>query len=227
MKRSLSFKALLSLNIGFAIVSTLFIYDNAYHLADAPKMVREFLQAFSRMLFHIAPLSLHSGTKYELRRNAGIREAVFLGLTLALALFLYRLTKLAAQSDLRRPFFISLTGLSAFGAVPACWLYIVHATWSIYEPTSFAVAYAYDSVLEIIVVGVLLYIFRNRPIGYGRTICVLHYVFWMVFMLRHSFSELVGLPLSFALPWSCIAWLRIARKAPEGTFRVGSPVETA
>jgi hypothetical protein len=109
------FKALLSLNIGFAIVSTLFIYDNAHHLADAPKMVRECLQAFSRMLFHIAPLSLHSGTKYELQRNAGIREAVFLGLTLAVALFLYPLTKLAAQSDLRRPFFISLSGLSAFG----------------------------------------------------------------------------------------------------------------
>ena len=107
-----------------------------------------------------------------------------------------------------------------FGAVPACWLYIVHATWSIYEPTSFALTYGYASILEIIVLGVLLYIVRNQPIGYGGTICVLHYVFWMLLMLRHSFSPLVGVLLSFVFPWSCIAWLRMAR-ASEGTAPLG------
>jgi hypothetical protein len=227
MKRSVSFNALLSLNIGFAIVSALFIYDGAYHLAHAPRIVRESLEAFAGMLSHIAPLGMHGRTYYELRRNAAIREAVFLGLTFAVALFLYPLTKLAMQTDLRRRFFLSLSGLVAFVAVPACWLYIVHATWSIYEPTSFAFAYGYASVLEIIVVGVLLYIVRNQPIGYGGTVCVLHYIFWMVLTLRHLFSPMVGLPLSFVFPWSEIAWLRITRMQPEDTSPLGRPAKTA
>jgi len=227
MKRSESFNVLLSLNIGFAIVSAFFIYDTAHHLADAPKIVRKCLEAFSRMLYHIAPLGFHWHTKSELRRNAAIREAVFLGLTFAVTLFLYPLTKLAMPTDPRRRSFVFLSGLAAFGAVPATWLYIVRATWSIYEPTSFGNAYGSASVLEIIVVGILLYIFRNQPIGYGRTLCVLHYVFWMVLMGRHGFSEFVGLPLSFVFPWSCIAWLRIARKASEGTFPLERHAETA
>jgi hypothetical protein len=227
MKRSASFDGLLSLNIGFAIVSGLFMYDGAYHLADAPKIVRECLEAFSRMLFHIAPLSFHWHTKSELRLNAAIREAVFLGLTFAVALLLYPLTKLVMQADLRGRFVIYLSGLAAFGAVPAAWLYIVHATWSIYEPTSFALAYGYASLIEVSVASGVLYIVRNEPIGYGRTACVLHYVFWMVLMLRHLFTALVGLPLSLVFPWSCIAWLRIARKAPDARTPVGRTSETA
>src|SRR6476646_4315094 len=147
---------------------------------NVPKIMRDCLEGFARMLVHIAPLVVHGRTKSELLRNEVIREAIFVGLTFAVAIFLYPLTNRMMQTDLRRTVFIPLSGVAAFGAVPACWLYIVHATWSIYEPTSFALAYGYASLLEVIVVGILLYILRNQPIGYGRTLCVLHYVFWMI-----------------------------------------------
>jgi hypothetical protein len=227
MKRPVSLKALLPLNIGFAVVSGLFIYDNEHHRADAPKIVRECLEAFARMLFHIAPLGFHWHTKSELRRNAAIREAIFLALTFAVALFLYPLTKFALQADLRKRLVISLSGLAAFGVVPAAWLYIVHATWSVYEPTSFALAYGYNSVAEFLALGALLYMVRNQPITYGGTVCVFHYIFWMLFMLRASFTPLVGLPLSFVFPWSCIAWLRFARMQWGDTALVGRAAESA
>lgn len=178
------------------------------------------------MLFRIAPLGFHWHTRFELRRNAAIREAVFVGLTFAVALFLYPLIKLAMQADARRRLLIFLSGLAAFGAVPACWLYIVHATWSIYEPISFA-TYGSVSVLEIAVAGGLLYVLRNEPIGYGGTVCVFHYIFWMILMLGPMLNSPVGLPLSLVFPWSEIAWLRFARMQLDSTPLPRRPVENA
>ena len=228
MKRPVSLNALISLDIGFAIVSALFIYEGACHVADAPKIVRECLEGFVRMLFHVAPLGVHGRTRSELLRNGAIREAVFVCLTFAVALLVYPLTKLMVQTDLRRRVFMPLSGVAAFGAVPACWLYIIHATWGIYEPTSFALAYGYSSLLEITVAGGLLYLVRNQPIRYCGTVCVLHYIFWMTLMFKHFlYDSLVGLPLSLLFLWSETAWLRVAGMQRDGMFPFRRPAETA
>jgi hypothetical protein len=226
MKRSPFFESLLSLNIGFAIVSALFIYESAYCVADAPKIVRECLESFSRLLNQIAPLTYHWHTMPEIRQNRAIREVIFLGLTFAIALFLYPFMKLT-QAHLRRRPFISLSGFAAFAAVPAAWLYITDATLRGYHPHSFAYVLEPWGELEIIVLGLLLYLVRSDHIGFGATVCMLHYVFWLLLMLTNSYSPQVRLPLSFVFPWSCIAWLHLRRKVREGTALFGRPAETA
>jgi hypothetical protein len=163
-------KALFSLNVAFAVVSALFIYDGAYHLADAPKIVRKCLESFTRMLVDIAPLVVSGRTKSELLRSGVIREAVFVSLTFLIALFLYALTKLVTRTDSGKRIFLPLSGVAVFVAVPACWLYIVRATWSISEPTSFGIAYGYAALLEFTVAGALLFILRNQPIWCGTTV---------------------------------------------------------
>lgn len=220
-------EALFSLNVAFAVVSALFIYDGAYHLADAPRIVSKCLQAFARMLVDIAPLAVNGRTRSELLQSAVIREAVFVGLTFLIALFLYSLTRLVTQRRGARRIVLVLFGVSAFFAVPACWLYIVRATWSIYEPTSFSVAYGYASLLEITFVGGLLYILRKEPFWCSATVCVLHYIFWMLLMLRHLSLPLAGLPLSLVVPWSEIAWLRLAQDAAKSQVSVRDRAETA
>jgi hypothetical protein len=119
-KKRASLETLFSLNVAFAVVSALFIYDGAHHLADAPKIVRECLEAFTRMLVDIAPLGVHGRTKSELLRSRVIREAVFVCLTFLTGLFLYSLTKLVTRTDSGRRVFLPLSGVAAFVAVPSC-----------------------------------------------------------------------------------------------------------
>jgi hypothetical protein len=180
------------LNIGFAITSSLFIYDNAHHLAAAPRTVRECLEGFSRALGHVASLALHQQKKVNLLRSELIREAVFLGLTLGIAFFLYFLTRLLTRSSTGRTLYAPLSGVAALFAVPACWLYIVHATWSIYEPKTFVDSYGLASILELTIVSVLVYFVRNQPIRRGAIVFGLHYIFWMLLMFRHLFSPFGG-----------------------------------
>jgi hypothetical protein len=220
-------KVLFSLNVAFAVVSALFIYDGAYHQADAPKIVRKCLEAFTRTLVDIAPLGFHGRTKSELLRSEVIREAVFVGLTSLIALFLYSLTRLVTQRKGARRVVFILFGMSAFLAVPASWLYVVSATWSIYFPTSFSLAYGYTSLLEITFAAGLLYILRKEPFWCGATVCVLHYIFWMLLMLPHLFNSLAGLPLSLIVPWSEITWLRLAQDAARRQVSVRGRAETA
>lgn len=199
---------LFSLNIAFAITSLLFIYDNAHHLADAPTIIRVWLEGFSRMLARIAPVAIHWHTKAELSRSAVIRDAIFLGITLGIALLLYCAIRVLTRSTGIRTFFIPLSGIAAFCAVPTFWLYIVHSTWSTYEPKSFGSTYGYVALAELILVGALVYALRNQPIWRGTLLFGVHYVFWMLLMLRHSFAPLVGLPLSLVFPAAGVAWLR-------------------
>jgi hypothetical protein len=79
-----------------------------------------------------------------------------------------------------------------------------------YELEAFAFGYRY-AIMEL---AVLLYIVWNRPVWCGG----------MLLILIHLFSLLVGLPLSFGFPWSCIAWLRVA-KAPAGAATLVRSVE--
>lgn len=210
-------KALFSLNVAFAIVSALFMYDGEFHLANSPRIIRESLEAFSRILADIAPLSSHGRTKLELWRSAVIREVVFVSLTFVIALSLYSLSKLVIRMHPGRRILVFFSGAAAFIAVPVCWLYIVRATRSIYELTSFSIAYGYALLLEVVIVAGLLYILRKQAIWPSATVCILHYLFWMLLMLPHLFNCFVGLPLSLLFPWSEIVWLRLVRMPSQKT----------
>lgn len=199
---------LFSLNVAFAITSALFIYEGAHHLADAPKIIRECLESFAGTLSRIAPLAFHQHRKVNFVKSELIRGAVFLCLTSAIAVLSYFPIRLLVRPSAIQTVFLPLSGIAALIAVPVSWLYIVHATWSIYEPKSFGLSYGYAAVLELIVVGALVYLVRNQPIWWGAIVFAIHYISWMLMMLRHLSFPLVGVPLSLVFPASGIAWLR-------------------
>lgn len=204
-------EVLFSLNIGFAITSSLFIYDAAHHLADAPRILRECLDSFAGMIGNVASLALHQGHEVHLARNELIRESIFLGLTLGIALLLYFPVRLTAERPAATRIFASVSCITALMAVPIFWLYIVHATWSIDEPKSFGATYGYAGISELVIIAAVVYLVRNQPVWRGATVFAIHYVFWMLLMLRHLFSPFVGLPLSVVFPASgitCLLWVR-------------------
>jgi hypothetical protein len=207
-----------SLNIAFAVTSVLFIYEGGHHLADAPKFIRSCLEGFARVLSYIAPLAFHQHRMVNFLHSELIREVVFLGLTLGIAFLLYFPVRLLTRGSASRAVFVPLSGVAALMTVPACWLYIVHATWNTYyEPKTFGETYGLVSVLEVIVICALVYIVRNQPIWRGAVVFGLHYIFWMLVMLRHLYIPLVGLPLSFVFPGSGVVWLRYIRALPSRT----------
>jgi hypothetical protein len=201
-------EGLFSLNIAFGITSSLFMYDNAHHLADAPKIVQEFLNGFVRILTRIAPLAIHWHTRAELLRSAIMREAIFLGLTLGIAFVLYIAIRLLTKAFRIRAFFLRLSGLAVLFVVPICWLYVVHSTWSLYESKSFEAGYGYPALIELSLITVLVYFLGGQEAWRRSLLFGIHYVFWMVLTLRHSFAPLVGLPLSLVFLASGIAWSR-------------------
>jgi hypothetical protein len=198
---------LISLNIGFAITSSLFIYEGAQHIAEAPTLIRQCLESFAKFLAHIASLVVSGRTRVEYLHSVFIRELIFLGLTVGLAILVYSSIVPLMRRYGYRLLFTLVWGVLALFAVPSCWLYIVHATWSIYEPKPFGETYGLASAVEFIAVGVLVYIVRRQPVWHGAIVFGLHYVFWMLLMLRHMFSPLMGLALSLAFPASNLIWL--------------------
>ena len=130
-------ESLFALNIGFAITYALFAYANAHRLADAPKIVGDFLQAFAIMLARIASLVVSGRTRSQWLRSVFIREVVFAALVFGIAFLLYLLVRPLARTSVGRLALTPISGIAALIAVPGCWLYIVHATWSIYDPGTF------------------------------------------------------------------------------------------
>jgi hypothetical protein len=204
---------LFSLNIGFAIMYALFAYEGSSHLADAPKSVRDLLEAFASILARIASLVVSGRTRSEYLRSVLIREAVFVGLVLGVALLLYLLVHFFVRAAARRIVFAAIAGIAALIAVPGCWLYIVHATWSIYDPGTFWGTYGYISVLEIAVAGGVLYLVRGGAVGWGILAFALHYIFWVLVIGERSAAPvLVSIPLSLVFPCSGLAWFFYARQ---------------
>ncbi len=205
-------ESLFSLNIGFAITYALFAYENSSHLADAPKSVRDLLEAFASMLARIASLVVSGRTRSQYLRSVIIREVVFAAIVLGIALLLYLLVRLLARTAASRLVLSPISGIAALIAVPGCWLYIVHATWSIYDHGTFWGTYGYVFVVEIAVVSGILYLVRNQPIWRGTLIFVLHYVFWVLVMGERSGPTTnIALVLSIVFPCSGLAWLRYIR----------------
>jgi len=207
-----------SLNIAFAVTSVPFIYEGGHHIADAPKIIRNSLQGFANVLLYIAPFAFHQHRKVNFLHSELIRDIVFLGLTLGMAFLLYVPVRLLTRGSPSREMFAPLSGMAALIAVPACWLYIVHATWNTYyEPKTFGETYGLVSILEVVVICALVYFVRNQPLWRGAVVFGCHYIFWMVLMLRHLSLPVVGLPLSFVFPGSGLLWLRYIRSLPSRT----------
>jgi len=210
-------EVLFAMNIGFAVAYALFAYDGSSRIAvNAPRGIRDLLQAFGQTLGRIAPLGVHMRTKAQLLRSAVIGEVVFIVLLSAIALLIYLVVRSFRQSNGNRFVFAAISGLAALSAVPGCWLYIVLATWFDYEPLTFWRSYGYISVLEIVVAGGLLYLVRDQAIWRGTLVLALHYVFWAAAIAGRDHGNfiapiIVSLPLSFVFPLSGFAWLRYAR----------------
>ena len=213
---------LFSMNIGFAVAYALFAYDGSSRIAvNAPRGVRDLLQALGRTLRRLAPLGVHMRTKAQFLRSAVIDEVVFIVFLSAIALLLYWVARSFRQSHGGRFVFAAISGLTALSAVPGCWLYIVRATWFDYEPLTFWRSYGYISVLEIVVAGGLLYLVRDQATWRGTLVLALHYVFWAAAIAGRHYCNfiapiIVSLPLSFVFPLSGFAWLRYVR-TPTGT----------
>ena len=141
-----------SANIGFAITYALFAYDSVSRLpVNASANSGRLLEAFSRMLFHLAPLVVHMRTKADLLRSVLVREGLFIAVMFVTATLIYWVVRLSTSRAAERSYFNTLAGASALVAVPFCWLYIVHATWliSFHEPRTFWDACGIRSALEL------------------------------------------------------------------------------
>jgi hypothetical protein len=203
---------LFSLNIGFAIAYALFAYEgNGDRAVHASKPVRNFLDAFGALLFRIAPLGTDQ-PRSILHRHFQIWEVGFIIVMLGIGVLLFLLLRRRAQTSAGRIIFSSLSGIAALVAVPAFWLYIVHATWSVYDPGTFWRTYGYVSVLEIAATGGILYLVRRGAVRWGILAFALHYIFWVFVMGQRSGVPVVlSIPLSLVFPCSGFAWLLYVR----------------
>lgn len=201
-----------SMNIGFAIAYALFAYSGSWHLPSrASKLGGHVLESFSAWLSHIAPTIVSGRTKAEVVNSALIREAVFIGIVIAIAVTCYSIVLLCAKSGNAKSMFATVSGLSAIAAVPVCWLYVVHATWG--DPPTFWSTYGTIGILELTAAVGLVYLVRDRPLWNGAVVLVLHFGFWVVAVVERDFGNFIApvdasLPLSFVFPFSAIAWLR-------------------
>jgi hypothetical protein len=202
---------LFSLNIGFGIAYALFAYEESFRIADAPKRVRELLEGFARTLGSIASLAVSGRTRSEYLRSALIREAIFVGLVLGIAILLYVTVRFFVRAA-GGFVFAPISGIAALVAVPGCWLYITHATWSVYDPGILSTAYGSAFALEVAIAGGILYLVRHQAIWCGTLVFALHYIFWVLLMgVRSSAPVIVSIPLSVVFPCAGFAWLRYVR----------------
>jgi hypothetical protein len=204
---------LFSLNVGFAIAFALFAYNSGGNLAiHASKPVRNFLQAFFQILNHVAPLISHL-PRSVLLRNSLVWEIAFVAAVVGLALLSLVVLRIVERTPCRRLVLEVVAGITAVLAVPACWLYIVQATWSIYDTGTVWGNYGYMFVLEIAVVGVALYFARGRAPLWGILAFLLHYIFWVFVIGRRSGPSTFGsILISVVFPCSGIAWLAYVRQ---------------
>lgn len=208
---------LLSLNLGFAVAYGLFAYVGGSYIAtDAPKAVRDFLDAFAGILVRIAPLTVHLRTRTQLLRSEIIREVVFLGLVSGIGLFMYGLVRALGRITISNLILPPISGLAALVAVPGCWLYIVHATWNRYDPGTFWGSFGLLFLLEAAVAGTFIYFLRNQPVWRGTVVFAFHYLFWVFLVVRQGrvlAAVTLAVPLSLVFPWSGYAWLRYVQKS--------------
>lgn len=197
-----------SLNIGFAIAYALFSYEgNGNRAIHASQPVRDFLDAFGALLFRIAPLGTNKPWSV-LHRNFQIWEVGFITVMLGIGMILFLSLRFFARTPACRSVFGPMSGLAALIAVPACWLYIVHATWSVYDPGTFWGTYGAVFALEVAISSGLLYFVRNQAIWRGTLIFALHYIFLVIVMgQRSGVPVVVAMPLSLVVPCSGFAWL--------------------
>jgi len=208
-------ESLFSLNIGFAITYALFTYADAHYLANAPKSLQDLLQAFAMLMARFASSVVSGRTRSQWLRSVMIREVVFAVMVLGIAFLLYLLVRLCARAAAGRLVFAPISGVAALMAVPISWLYIVYASWSIYDPGTFWGTYGYISVAEIAVAGGLLYFVRNQAIWRGSLVFALHYVFWVLVIgdlgVRSGPATSIATVLFPVFPCSGFAWLRYLR----------------
>lgn len=213
-----SHEILFSMNVGFAVAYALFAYVGSSHIAlHASTRVRDFLQAFGQALLRIAPLGVHMRTKADLLKSAVIHEAVFAAIMLGIALLLYWLVRLFARTAVGWDAFGPISGIAALAAVPGCWLYIVHATWGVYDSGTFWDSYGCVSALEIILASGLLYLVRSQSAWWSAFVFGLHFIFWVLVIGTRDYGNfiapiLVSMPLSLVFLLSGIAWLRYVRE---------------
>jgi hypothetical protein len=210
-------KTVFSANIGFAVAYALFAYDSSRHLpVNASALMGKFLEAFSGMLYRIAPLAVSMRTKAEHLRSVQLRECLFIAAMVGVAIVVYfGVSLFSGPSAASGSGFHTIAGASAIVSVPLCWLYIVHATWLVrpWEPRNFWDACGTRSALELCAAVTLLYMARNRSIRYGVVLVVLHFVWW-IFAVCQLYGGCwfvalyVALPLSLVFPISGLTWLR-------------------
>jgi hypothetical protein len=205
-------ESLFSLNVGFAIAYALFAYDGSSYIAmRAPNSIREFLEGFSSALLRIAPLSEHMRIRREIWRSNLIREVVFVGVVLSVALILYLLARAFEKTVIVDLTFVSVSGFAALAAVPGSWFYIVNMTRRVSDPDTFWGTSEYAFLLETTVVGGFIYLMRNHAIWRGTVMFGLHYFFWVFVVMRdgHFLAPVdASVPLSLLFPCSGFAWLR-------------------
>ncbi len=203
---------LFSLNIGFAVAYALFAYEgNGNRAIHACRPVREILDKFGLLLFRFAPLGTNQ-PRSVLNRNFQIWELGFLVVMLGLGLVLFLILRRLAQYSATGLVLSSMGGIAALTAVPGIWLYMVHATWNVNDPGSFWRTYGIASTLEIIAVGLMLYLIRKRAVNWSILAFALHYIFWVIVIGRSSgIPVLAAVPLSLVVPSAGFAWLLYIR----------------
>lgn len=94
--------------------------------------------------------------------------------------------------------------------MPCCWLFIVHASWGVYEARAFWSTYGLCFV-EISLAGMLLYLARNHETWRGDLVFVVHYLFWILVIGERSGPiGVASVVFSAVFPCSGIAWIHAA-----------------
>jgi hypothetical protein len=204
-------ESLFSLNVGFAVAYALFAYDGSWYIAlRGPDFIRKVLVGFSTTLLRIAPVVVHMRTKGAILRSNLIREGVFLILIFGVALFLYLFVCAFERNRLAELIFRYISGITALIAVPGAWFYVVNTTRRVSDPDMFWGTSGYIFLLEVTIVGGLIYLLRNQPVWRGTFVFALHYLFWVFIVVcdGHFLApSVMSVLLSFLFPYSGFAWL--------------------
>ena len=203
---------LLSLNLGFGVSYALFSYvGDSYFPSYAPRSIQIALESFGRLLLRIAPLIVSEPASVR-RRSAVIWEVGFVVVMGVIALFTMGLRRILIRANLRQHMLDSFAGFTALVAVPGCWFYMIEITRPGSMRQTFWSTYGTLFVLEIVVSGVLLYLYRHRSLWWGSLLFIFHYAFWLCVMGRISGApSITALILSPIFPLSGVIWLRYAK----------------
>jgi hypothetical protein len=206
---------LFSLNIGFAITFVLFAYRHGgFGATHASKPVQRILDGLALLLVRIGPRSTHVPRSVILRAWL-IEEVIFVAMMAGIALLLLVFLRTIPQTATRRLILNPVAGITAVVAVPAGWLCLMHATWTISDTGTVWDNYGYAFVLETALAFVFLYFARERKPIWGILTFILHYIFWCVVIVvgrRSGISTSSSILLSVTFPWSGIAWLAYVRQ---------------